>query len=107
MPQGQEPVSGGFVEAHEDWADSAGAAEQAAQGARSLRLGHRRVRAQEHGVHDKTRHVGRGHPLPRVHRLYIRRREEVRRLTTIFKSPLFNKSTYVLNNVVVLSAWEA
>ena len=53
-----QPV--GSREAHEDGSDCAGAAAAAAQGQDHLRLGHRRLGTEAHGLHGAPRHLGTG-----------------------------------------------
>lgn len=77
MPQGEEPVSSGLVQANQDGPDCPGAAEPAAQRARGVRLRHRRLGAPQHGLHGAAGHVGRGDTLPHLQRLHRRRGEEV------------------------------
>lgn len=70
VPQGEEPVPGGVGQGHEDRPHGARAAEQAAEGARGVRLRHRRLRAPQHGLHGAPRHMGRRHALPHLYGLH-------------------------------------
>lgn len=70
VSQGQELVPRGVRQGHQDRSDGAGAAEQAAAGARGVRVRHGRQRAAQHGLHGAAGDMGRRDSLPHLHGLH-------------------------------------